>query len=100
MRHRCFNIADHGCTSDGRKAERTGSCSQAGVKRRIEAGAHGRGSVSLCGFYGVSERGLTQILERVAWQGTDAYLPRSVQREQNHEPERRLELDRKGWRVL
>ena len=100
MRHGCFDIADHARTSTSRKAERTGSCSQAGVNRPTGAGARFRGSASPNGLYGFSERGLTQILERVTRQGTDAYLPRSVQCEQNHEPERRLELDRKGRRVL
>ena len=100
MRHGCFSIADHGRTGTSRKAERTGSCSQADVNRCNEAGTHGRGSVGRYEPCGVPERGLAQILERVGRQGTDAYLPRSVQYEQKHERERRLELDREGWRVL
>jgi len=75
MRHGCFGIADHAHTSTSRKAERTGSCSQADINRRNEAGTHGRGSVGRYEPCGVPERGLAQILERVGRQGTDAYLP-------------------------
>ena len=75
MRHGCFGIADHARTSTSRKAERTGSRSQADINRRNEAGTHGRGSVGRYEPCGVPERGLAQILERVGRQGTDAYLP-------------------------
>ena len=69
MRHGCFGIADPARTSTSRKAERTGSRSQADINRRNEAGTHGRGSVSRYEPCGVPERGLAQILERVGRQG-------------------------------
>jgi len=48
----------------------------------------------------ISHGGFAEIFERVGGKGADAHLPRSIQRQQGDQRQRRAEMDPEGRRLL